>query len=143
MGALFRLADAMGVQQLFLCGQTPAPPHRRIGKTARSSEQFVPFSWQESAETVLVQLKKENYQLVGLEITDQSSPLSALDFTSWPATALVIGSENQGILPETLALLDCTVHIPMYGRNTSMNVVQACGIALYGITQQLLRNAGK
>ena len=137
IGSVFRLADAMGVRHLYLCGNSPKPPHRKISKTARSTDQMVAFTYYESTAEALRILKNQGYHLLGLEITDQSKSIITYDFTDKGKMAIVIGAESQGIVPETLELLDETVHIPMYGQNTSINVVQACGIALYEITKQL------
>lgn len=40
IGALFRLADAMGVTAVYCCGESPVPPHRRIAKTSRSTHEL-------------------------------------------------------------------------------------------------------
>ncbi|MCB0629933.1 MAG: TrmH family RNA methyltransferase [Saprospiraceae bacterium] len=137
IGSLFRLADALGISAIYCCGQSPVPPNRRIAKTARSTHQWVPYHYRSTTTETLEELRIAGYTLIGLEITDQSKSLTESDFTTHQPLALIIGAESKGLLPETLALLDLAVHIPMYGRNTSMNVVQACGIALYEITRQL------
>lgn len=138
IGAIFRLSDALGVQEIYLCGQSPAPPHKKISKTARSTEQFVPFRYFPEAAQAIEYLKAENYQIIGLEITDESFPVDRFKPGAARPLALVIGAESLGLFPETLALLDAAVHITMYGRNTSMNVVQACGIAVYELTRKLM-----
>lgn len=137
IGALFRLADAMGVAGMYCCGQSPVPPHRRISKTARSTHEWVTYHYRPTILEALEELRTQGYSLIGLEITDESRKIREVDFRQLSPIALVIGAESEGLLPETLAKLDLTVHIPMYGRNTSMNVVQACGMAVYEITQQL------
>ena len=38
---------------------------------------------------------------------------------------------------ENIDLVDATVAIPMYGRNSSMNVIHSLSIALYETTNQL------
>lgn len=138
IGSIFRLSDALGVREIYLCGQSPAPPHKKISKTARSTEQLVPFRYFPDAVQAIEHLKTENYQIIGLEITDESFPVDRFAPRAARPLALVIGAESLGLFPETLALLDAAVHIPMYGRNTSMNVVQACGIAVYELTRKLM-----
>lgn len=138
IGALFRLADAQGVASLYLCGQSPRPPHKRISKTARSTDQFVPFEYHTSTLAAIEKLRAKNYRIIGLEITDASEPIDRFTADADHPLALVIGAESQGLHPDTLAVLDAAVHIPMYGRNTSMNVIQACGIAIYALTRKLL-----
>jgi tRNA G18 (ribose-2'-O)-methylase SpoU len=98
---------------------------------------WIPYYHRPETADTLRELKRNGYTLVGLEITDQSRSISETDFTPLQPIALIIGAESKGLFPETLELLDLSVHIPMYGRNTSMNVVQACGMALYEITRQL------
>ncbi|MEJ6791494.1 MAG: adenylyl-sulfate kinase, partial [Lacinutrix sp.] len=50
----------------------------------------------------------------------------------------IIGDENFGISESILKQCDTTIHINMFGQNSSMNVVQATNIALYEITKQLI-----
>ena len=51
--------------------------------------------------------------------------------------ALIVGNEISGISEELLKLADNRLHITMFGRNSSMNVAQSAGIALYEITKSL------
>lgn len=138
VGSVFRLADALGVREVLLCGQSPVPPHKKIGKTARSTDRFVPYRYFSTTVEALENLQADHYQIIGLEITDESQPIDQFQPDTDRPLALVIGSESLGILPATLALLDAAVHIPMYGRNTSMNVVQACGIAVYELSRKMM-----
>jgi tRNA G18 (ribose-2'-O)-methylase SpoU len=71
----------------------------------------------------------------GLEITDQSLPYTQVEAQA--ETVLVVGQEAHGIPPEILELCRQTMHLPMYGVNTSMNVAMAAGIAVYDQIRQL------
>lgn len=137
VGAAFRLADAFGVEHLLLGGESPAPPHRRIRKTARSTEQWVPFNTVSDLASELQRWRERGYSLLGLEITARSVPLPAFPLQQHPRIVLVAGAEQQGLSPAILKLLDATVHLPMYGRNTSLNVATALGIALYEISRAM------
>ena len=137
VGMAFRICEAMGVEKLYLCGNTPSPPHKKISRVARSTEQWLPFVYKENIQEVLLDLKEQGYWLCGLEITDKSQDISNYSFLEYKAIALVIGSEQHGISADTLLHLDQTVHINMYGRNTSINVIMAMSIALYEIGKQL------
>lgn len=136
VGGLFRLADAYGVERLLLGGRTPAPPNRKIGSTARSTQQWIPFTVAADLVDALRDYREQGYTLVGLEITDRSVPIQQFDFRSLERVVLVAGSENAGIQPGVLQMLDAAVHIPMYGRNSSMNVTAALAIALYEVSRQ-------
>jgi tRNA G18 (ribose-2'-O)-methylase SpoU len=86
---------------------------------------------------VIQQLKADGYTIVSLEITNTSIDLQKLKLQKDQHLCLILGSEDSGV---SQALLDCsdfTVHIPMLGANSSMNVANACAIATYQITRQL------
>lgn len=131
VGMAFRLADAFGVEAIWLGGTTPVPPNRKISKTARSTEAWVAHRHQADLATALAAAKQQGYTLVGVEITSESTALDKyLQEMPGQPTVLVLGAEQSGISEEVLRLLDRSVHIPMYGRNSSLNVATALAIAL-------------
>ena len=137
IGSLFRIADAFGVKELIFCGDA-IPLGKRMKRTSRSTEKFVNYRLVSEIASVIQDLKKKDYQLIALELTDKSIPITKLSIEKNSAIALVIGNENFGVSENVLKTVDQTIHIPMYGENSSMNVVQATSIALYEITNQLL-----
>ncbi|MBF4985003.1 23S rRNA (guanosine(2251)-2'-O)-methyltransferase RlmB, partial [Nonlabens mediterrranea] len=50
--------------------------------------------------------------------------------------ALVMGSEERGINPSTLKVIDEPIKLPMKGDIASLNVSVACGAILYEIVRQ-------
>lgn len=136
IGSLFRIADAFGVEKLILCGEH-IPMGRKMKKTSRSTEKAVNFELAESALKIVEDLKNENYQIIALEITQTSTPVHKFKFSKEQPIALVIGDENFGVSDAILKQSDATIHIDMFGQNSSMNVVQATNIVLYEITKQL------
>ena len=46
IGNLFRIADAFAVERIYLSGSSPVPPRDLIRKTSRSTEKYVPFSYE-------------------------------------------------------------------------------------------------
>ena len=50
---------------------------------------------------------------------------------------LVTGAESTGVLQDLLNLCDASVHLPMYGHNSSMNVSVALGAAVYLLLMKL------
>ncbi|MEL6970474.1 MAG: TrmH family RNA methyltransferase [Bacteroidota bacterium] len=135
VGMAFRLADAFGLEAVWLGGTTPVPPNRKIKKTARSTEQWVPFVHQPDLESELLRAREEGYCLLGVEITSASVALDQYCQQGLEQpTVMVLGAENRGIGEGVLAVLDQCVHISMYGRGSSLNVATALGIALYAWT---------
>ncbi len=137
LGSLFRIADAFGVQKLILCGDN-ITLGRKMAKTSRATENHVDFEIFESASNVVNDLKSKNYQIISIEITDNSTAIHNFKFSAEKPIALIIGDENFGVSEDILKHSDAIIHIDMYGHNSSMNVVQATNIALYEITKQLL-----
>jgi len=53
-----------------------------------------------------------------------------------PPTAIIMGSEDRGINPSVLAIVDQKVKLPMVGQIGSLNVSVACGAFLYECLRQ-------
>ncbi|MGS2761998.1 TrmH family RNA methyltransferase [Sinomicrobium sp. M5D2P9] len=137
IGGLFRIAEAFGVREIRFCGSRPPEFSPRMKKTARAADKYVPYSYDEDTENTIARLKEEKYTLIALEITENSLPVSRFDFCGLQKIALIIGNENLGVSPIIIENSDHCIHIDMFGSNSSMNVVQATGIALYEITRQI------
>ena len=73
VGAIFRTADAAGVDKIFLTGYTPAPRdrfgllNRSIAKTALGAEQSVEWEKVEDISSLFYNLKTKTYNLIALE----------------------------------------------------------------------------
>ena len=137
VGALFRLADALGVQHLHLSGDSPMPPDPKIRKTSRSAERHVAWSYDADALDVVAALKSQGWRIVALELSSASVPLGEFAITPGERICLVLGAESAGVSQALLDAADATVHIPMRGHNSSMNVATACAIAAYDISRRL------
>lgn len=136
VGAMFRTADACGVDFLYLVGYTPVPPRKEIEKVALGAESWIPWKHTKHLIPLLKRLKKQGIMIIALEKTETSIPIYDL---SEPNTsiALIVGNEVDGVPKNVLALADCTVHIPMLGRKESLNVSIAAGIGMYEIRKKL------
>ncbi len=137
VGSLFRLADAFAIDKIYLSGNSPAPPDAKIRKTARHTETTVPFVYTTGVMDIIKPLKQKHYLFISLEITSRSIDISRLQLPENRPVCLIVGAENTGIEQSLLDNSDITVHIPMLGKNSSMNVAGATAIALYEINRQL------
>ena len=118
VGSLFRIADALGVENIYLTGKSIVPPNSKINKTSRSSEKYVPFSYEENPITVIQKLKSLNYRIISLEITTTSVDIRDFSVSEGEKICLIVGSENLGVSQELLMVSDKTIHIPMLGVNS-------------------------
>lgn len=141
VGSLFRLSDALGIEKLYLCGDTPAPPNTKINKTSRSTEQYVNYEYHQNAETLVTTLRKKGTFIISLEITTSSLSINSDAFLKSikdkNPICLILGAENSGVSETLLSLSDITVHIPMHGANSSMNVISAASIACFEICKNI------
>lgn len=133
VGMLFRISEAFGVKKIFLVGDSPDLNNKKVLRTARNTQKELNITFLEESQLLINSLKKENYTLIGLEQTNTSVNLKEIDFSKDKKIALFIGAERFGIDEKTLENLDTTVHINMFGKNSSINVVNALGICLYEI----------
>ena len=143
VGSILRTADGLGVSKVIFTGYTPYPIakddarlqylrekiSKRINKSSLGAENFVKWEHHENIEILLHNLKKQDFQLVGLEQTSKSINLEK--FNSKDKVALLLGREVEGIEQEIIDLLDEVVAIPMLGKKESFNVAQAAAMALY------------
>ena len=83
-------------------------------------------------------LNENGFTKIALEITNNSKPLREINFAKLGKVALIVGNERRGISKEFLSQSDKSVHIDMYGKNSSMNVATALAIACYKITEDIL-----
>lgn len=137
VGSLFRIADALGIEEIYLSGSSLVPPNAKIRKTSRATEKFVPFSYEKNPIDIISKLKSEGYTIISLEITTSSIDISELSLNGTEKICLILGSERFGVNQELLNASDFTVHIPMMGQNSSMNVATACSIAAYEIIRRI------
>ncbi|MBU2632396.1 TrmH family RNA methyltransferase [Patescibacteria group bacterium] len=137
IGAIFRLADALACEKVILCGESETPPHTRIKKASINTTEWVPWEYAESALSAIknLKLKIKNLYVVAVEQDSRSVPFQNAKY-SFPI-ALVVGHETHGVKPEALDICDQIVELPMYGINTSLNVMVSLGIVLYQVVKSL------
>lgn len=137
VGAMFRTADAVGIDRIYLTGYTPAPLDRfgrkrkDLAKSALGAEESVHWEQKKSISAVLTKLKKENYLIVGIEQDKKSIDYKKVKLKE--QNAFIVGTEVTGIPKSVLAKCDIIAEIPMKGKKESLNVSVALGVALFRI----------
>lgn len=137
IGSLFRLADAFGVDRIIFCGTRPNLDSNRLRRTARNTHNTVNFEFHEDSINTIQELKNYGYKTIAVEITSDSIAIENFSSNASELLLLVAGNERHGISDDVLELCEETYHIQMFGENSSMNVAQSVGIALYEITKAL------
>ncbi|MEN1680480.1 MAG: RNA methyltransferase [Planctomycetota bacterium] len=129
LSRIARAAGCCGVSRIIATAGAKLDP-----KIARDAAETVTLETRRSLAPVLKRLRSEGYQIVGLEQTDDSQSLHCFAFAR--RTALVIGSEREGLTDDLLAELDAAVEIPVWGMPHSYNVATATAMALYEYCRQ-------
>ncbi|OGK13971.1 hypothetical protein A3H80_00965 [Candidatus Roizmanbacteria bacterium RIFCSPLOWO2_02_FULL_37_19] len=140
IGGLFRLADALAVSKLYICGKSDTPPNHKIQKASIGTYKVVPWEYHKKTTVLLSNLKFQisNLQLVAIEQDKKAIPYT--EFTYTTPLAFVVGHETDGVSKEVLNMCDAIVDIPMHGINTSLNVIVATAIVAYYADQRLTTN---
>ena len=129
VGSIFRTADGVGVEKLWICGITGHPPDTQIAKTSLGAENKVSWEYRQEAREVLQELKVQGYKIVFLEQLAESIPYQ--DYCPSAPVCLVMGNEISGVSDELIALCDETLEIEMAGMKNSLNVAVAFGVVAY------------
>ena len=129
VGSCFRIAAGAGIKTLFLTGITPSPPHPTINKVGRFKSSQIDWQYHKEPLEVIAGLKADGYQIVAVELTDQSQPYHHHRFA--PKTCLIMGNEEHGITKSVLEQCDQALFIPMYGKGLSLNVHVAFSLVTY------------
>lgn len=139
VGSIFRTANAVGIDKLYLCGTTPTPldhkgnKRKDFAKVALGAEDTAVWEYFESTRECVKKLKGEDYYILALEQDSNSVDYKDIDITGKENIALIVGHEVDGITKDVIDLSDVTVEIPMLGTKESLNVTIAFGIAVYRI----------
>jgi 23S rRNA (guanosine2251-2'-O)-methyltransferase len=138
LGACLRSADAAGVAAVIVPRDRAAGLTPVVRKVAAGAAETVPLVQVVNLARTLRELKERGVWLVGTA-DDASRTLYEVDFRG--PTAIVLGSEGEGMRRLTREACDQLVSIPMGGAVESLNVSVATGVALFEVVRQ--RRAGR
>ncbi len=129
IGGIFRVAEAMGVQKIYWKKSSVQIDfyNKKITKISRNTNTRVPFE-QVKDYTVLTELRSQGFETVALELTTHAENIHKTSFSS--KLVLILGNEAHGVSQEALQHCHTAYFIPMYGKNSSMNLVVSLGVAL-------------
>ena len=135
IGMCFRISESFGVKKIYFHESSPTIENRIVKKTARNTVNQIEHASYSNFTTIIQELKAAGNTIIGIEITDKSINIQDFEFENHQKIVLLLGSERNGI--ENIQLVDHTLAIPMFGRNSSMNVIHRLAITLYEVTNQI------
>ena len=134
-GAIARSAEVAGVHALVIPEKGSAQINSDAVKTSAGALNFLPVCRVKNLYYTVKDLKKMGLNVVSASEKTERSMYDA-DF-SLP-TAIVVGSEEDGISKELLGISDEFVSIPMTGNIESLNVSVAAAVLIYEAVRQRL-----
>jgi tRNA (guanosine-2'-O-)-methyltransferase len=134
VGSIVRTAAALKVDHLWLVDRTASPSGTKTGKTAMGTQRYLDWTWHDDTAAAVAAARADGYRIVGLELTAEAVPLPEAGLDG--DICLVVGHEDRGLAPATLARCDEVVFVPQLGRVGSLNVATAAAVALYEVRRR-------
>jgi tRNA G18 (ribose-2'-O)-methylase SpoU len=134
VGSIFRTAECLGWEKLYLCEHTPTPEQLQVQQASMGTHEVV--AWEAKSDTIelLMELKQQGYHLYALETSTEAISLKAVEIKH-PA-AIIVGNEALGLTEDILAYCDEIIEIPVYGWKNSLNVSVAFAVCGYECNRQ-------
>ena len=133
LGAILRTAECAGAHGVII------PKRRSVGLTAvvakasAGAVEYMKVARVTNISATIEELKKQGVWIFGTA-AEGSIPMYQADLTG--PTAIVIGSEGDGMSRLVREKCDVTVYIPMKGKISSLNASAAASILLYEAVRQ-------
>jgi len=138
VGSIFRTADAFLLEGIYLCGITAKPPHREINKTALGATESVDWEYFNETFEAIERLKRDNYELLAVEQTEQSISLQAFSPDINKKYALIFGHEVKGVDQEVIDACCNSLEIPQIGTKHSLNIAVSVGVVVWDLYAKIV-----
>jgi len=132
-GAIARTAECAGVDTILIPEQNAAAINADAIKTSAGALHKVTVCRTWNLKLALQFMKDSGIQIIACTEKTQDNMYKP-NYT--PPTAIIMGSEEDGVSPEFLKMSDARVKIPMSGKIASLNVSVAAGVILYEAIRQ-------
>lgn len=132
-GAIARTAEGAGVHALVIPEKGSAQINAEAIKASAGALNKINVCREKNLLNAINFLKLNGIQIIA---TDSTAEKMIFDCDFKIPTAIILGSEGTGILPEILRKVDVIAKIPMSGTMESFNVSVACGMILYEAMKQ-------
>ena len=135
VGAIFRSAAALHMDAVILTGGCSNPLYRRASRVSMGTVFQIPWTfvdnsviWPEEGMKILREL---GFKTVAMALKEDSVSIDDPELMKEDKLAVILGTEGDGLAPETIADCDYTVMIPMSHGVDSLNVAAASAVAFW------------
>ena len=143
VGAIFRSAAALNMEAVLLTPGCSYPLYRIASRVSMGTVFQVPWTFIKDdnemrcerenlwPEQVIFELRKSGYKTAALALTDDSVSIDDPALMQEEKLAVILGTEGEGLMDQTIDLCDYTVKIPMSHGVDSLNVAAASAVAFW------------
>lgn len=135
VGAIFRSAAALHMDAVILTGGCSNPLYRRASRVSMGTVFQIPWTfvdnsviWPEEGMKILREL---GFKTAAMALKEDSASIDDQELMKEDKLAVILGTEGDGLAPETIADCDYTVMIPMSHGVDSLNVAAASAVAFW------------
>ena len=132
-GAIIRTAECTGVNGIIIQKQGSAPVNGDTVKTSAGAVFNVPICKVEHIKDAILYLQGSGVKTVA---ATEKTENNIYDILLNEPVAIIMGSEDRGVNPSVLKIVDEKAKLPMFGTISSLNVSVACGAFLYEAVRQ-------
>lgn len=135
VGAIFRSAAALHMDAVILTGGCSNPLYRRASRVSMGTVFQIPWTfvdnsviWPEEGMKILREL---GFKTAAMALKEDSASIDDPELMKEDKLAVILGTEGDGLAPETIADCDYTVMIPISHGVDSLNVAAASAVAFW------------
>ena len=133
VGSILRTALAANVDAVIVSKNRACHLTETVRKVSKGASEIIPFVIVNNIKYLLKNLKTLNFNILGCDGTAEKNYYEC-DYNL--PTAIIMGSEGEGIKPNLKKDIDEMIRIPMNEQIESLNVSNACSVILFEARKQ-------
>ena len=136
VGAIFRSAAALNIDAVVLTNGSSNPLYRRSARVSMGTVFQIPWTFidiSDSEETYIDRLHKLGFKTAAMALEDDSVSIDDENVVSEEKLAIILGTEGDGLLKNTIDESDYTIKIPMSHGVDSLNVAAASAVVFWAV----------
>lgn len=127
VGAIIRSAAAMNIDAVLLTPDCSDPLYRRSARVSMGTVFQIPWTFINHS----LDIRELGFKTAAMALTDKTIDISDNRLKTEERLAIILGSEGDGLMPETISGSDYVVRIPMREIVDSLNVAAAGAVAFW------------
>lgn len=136
VGAIFRSAAALGIDAVLLTPACSDPLYRRAARVSMGTVFQIPWTYLDGEDAAwpkqgIEWLQRMGFKTVAMALSDNALSIADPRLANAEKLAVILGTEGEGLLEETIGACDYTVCIPMSHGVDSLNVAAASAVAFW------------